>query len=650
MKDSEEANGSSLDCGCQNDHETSLLPQPVLVGISGCLTITGFLFQWFGAALWLETVALLGATMAGGLLIFPAGWKAIRSFKLDMNALMTVAVIGAWGIGEGAEAAVVAFLFALSELLESMSADRVRRSIESLLSLTPETAIRKLDDGEFEEVESSIVNIGEILIVRSGQRVPLDGIVIEGKSSVNQAPITGESVPVEKEPGQEVFAGTINCEGSFQMRVTKLASDSTLSRIIKQVEEAEQTRAPTQRFVDRFAAIYTPVVFVIAVLTALGPPILLGGDWFTWAYRALALLVVACPCALVIATPISIVSGMTTLVRRGILVKGGVYLEEVGKIRALAVDKTGTITEGKPQVIEVRSFSATSEDQVLSLAASIDAHSEHPIARAVVEEAKRRGIDFPRSFNYESITGRGAKAELNGRAAFVGNNRLVEEANLCVDEADKLLYEVESKGLSFALVGYFPSADTPGEVIGMVTIGDALRQNARGALEKLHKAGLQKIVMLSGDNQHTADAIALEAGLDDAFGDLLPSEKVAYVKALLEEYGSVAMIGDGVNDAPALATSSLGIAMGAMGSDTAIETADMALMNDDLSKLAGAIELGRRTLRIIRFNITFALLIKAIFLLLAVTGFATLWMAILADTGATLLVILNSMRLLVDEE
>ncbi len=534
---------------------------------------------------------------------------------------------------------------------DAYSAERARKSIRNLLSLAPETALLKSDDGTTEEVEASGVKVGETVVVRSGQRVPLDGVVVSGDSSVNQAPITGESVPVDKAVGDEVYAGTINCEGVLEIEVTKVASDSTLSRIIHLVEEAEQSRAPTQRFVDRFAAIYTPLVFVFSILTALLPPLLFGGEWFTWVYRALALLVIACPCALVLATPVSIVSGLTALVRGGVLVKGGIHLEAIGKIRALAVDKTGTITEGKPKVIAIHSLSEATDEDVLKLAAAIDTHSEHPIARTVIDEAKNRGLSYTPSTEYESLTGRGARAHLdNGRSAFVGNYKLLEEAGLSVEGHEAILSGIESRGLSLALVGYLPTDDSPGEVLGVISIGDAIRPDARDALDRLHAVGIDKIIMLSGDNQRTVDAIAKEAGIDEAVGDLLPEDKVARVRELVAKYQHVGMIGDGVNDAPALAIATVGIAMGAIGSDTAIETADMALMNDDLGKLAGAMELGRRTLAIIRFNVAFALSIKAVFLVLAFLGVANLWMAILADTGATLLVIANSLRLLRSEK
>ena len=630
--------------GCEHDH--GALPQKTLIVVSGLLTGAGLVMKWTGVPELWQMIAFAVATLAGGALVFPAAWKAILKRKLDMNVLMTVAVIGAWIIGEHAEAAAVVFLFALSEWLESLSADRARNAIRSLMSLAPETALRKSADGSTEEIPASEISVGDMILVRSGQRIPLDGEVTAGGSAVNQAPITGESVPVEKEPGSEVYAGTVNGEGSLEVKVTKPASDSTLARIIKLVGEAEESRAPTQRFVDKFAAIYTPLVFAAAILTALIAPLFFGAAWDPWIYKALALLVIACPCALVIATPVSIVSGLTALARRGVLVKGGTHLESLGRLKALAVDKTGTITEGKPKVVALRSLSDLPDERVLALAASIDNHSEHPIARAVVDEAEARSVDFPDSTDYNSISGQGAEAVIDGRKYFVGNHRLTHASGLCGDELEATLAEIEGKGLSLAVLGIRPSAEDDGAILGVISIGDSLRADAKKALKKLHAAGLSRIVMLSGDNQRTVDAIAKEAGLDEAFGDLLPDDKVERVRGLLKKHGEVGMIGDGVNDAPALAVATVGIAMGAIGSDTAIETADVALMKDDLGRMAEAVEMGRRTLRIIRFNIGFALLVKAVFLVLTFAGHATLWMAILADTGATLLVIVNSLRLL----
>lgn len=638
----------SKSCGsCEHGHDDTPLPRNALVIASGALLGAGMLLQWLklGPSL-LHTSCYALATLAGGLLVFPAAFKALRKLKLDMNVLMTVAVTGAWLVDEGAEGAAVVFLFALSELLESWSVGRARRAIATLLKLTPQTALVRGADGIAKEVPVAEVSIGSEISVRSGSSVPLDGEVIAGASAVNQAPITGESVPVEKQPGDPVFAGTINGEGSLTVRVTKAASDSTLARIIKLVEEAEEQKAPTQRFVDKFATIYTPAVFVVALLVALLPPLLMGGAWSEWTYRALVLLVIACPCALVIATPVSIVSGLTALARRGVLIKGGAHLEAVGKLRALAVDKTGTITQGRPQVIGVIPIGDMKEEEVLRRAAAIDAHSEHPLAKAVVTAAQSKGISWSEATQYQSVTGRGATAVIDGHPHFIGNHKMAHELGICSPEIEARLTEIESQGQSLAILGHAPHEGCEGKILGILAIGDTLRPEAANALILLHDAGLEKVVMLSGDNQRTVDAIARQAGIDEAYGDLMPEQKIEHIKRLMAEHHYVGMIGDGVNDAPALALASVGIAMGAIGSDTAIETADMALMQDDLTRVAEAIALGRRTLRIIQFNVAFALIVKAIFLILAFTGHTSLWLAILADTGATLLVIMNALRLL----
>lgn len=639
--------GESNHGGCEHGHDDTRLPRTFLVAASGVLTGAGLFLGWLHVSPeWLATVAFALATISGGLLVFPAAWRALLARRLDMNVLMTVAVAGAWLINEHAEAAAVVFLFALSELLESWAGTRARRAVAALLELSPPTAIVADEDGSEREMPVVEVAIGTEIRVKSGSRIPLDGEVVSGGSSVNQAPITGESVPVEKAPGDLVFAGTVNGEGSLKVRVTKAAGDSTLAKIIQLVGEAEEQKPPTQRWVDRFAAIYTPAVFVIAILVSLLPPLLMGQAWSVWVYRALVLLVIACPCALVIATPVSIVSGLTALARRGVLVKGGVYLEAVGKLRALAVDKTGTITQGKPQVVEVTPVAAITEEEILSRAAAINTHSEHPLAAAIVEAAKSRGIAFQAAADYQSVTGQGARAVLDGHLHFIGNHRLAHDAGVCTPEVEVMLAGIEAKGQSLAVLGHAPHGDCKGEILGIIAIADTMRPEVTEALRLIHAAGVEKVVMLSGDNQRTASAIANQAGIDEAVGDLMPDQKVERVRQLVSDYTHVGMIGDGVNDAPALAIASVGFAMGAIGSDTAIETADIALMKDDLRKVAEAITVGRRAVGIIRFNVIFALAIKALFLVLAFAGLAGLWLAILADTGATLLVIVNSLRLL----
>lgn len=651
MKNEQHSENETSHSSCGHDDKSSRLPRAALVTLSGNTLAAALLLRWLQAGPEaLQTGLLILSSLAGGALILPAAFASLRQGRFDMNLLMVVAVSGAWFINEGAEGAAVVFLFALSELLESWSVGRARRAIASLLELTPDVALVYGDNGKASETPVAEVKVGAHVQVKSGARIPLDGKIVEGESSVNQAPITGESVPVDKKADDTVFAGTINGEGTLKVEVTKAAGDSTLARIIKLVEEAEEQKAPTQRFVDKFARIYTPAVFVVALAVALLPPLVGGGSWPEWTYRALVLLVIACPCALVIATPVSIVSGLTALARRGVLIKGGAYLEAVGKLRALAVDKTGTITQGKPQVTGVLATSSLDEVEILRRAAAIDVHSTHPLAQAVVEAAIARGVEPEPADNYRSLTGRGATANVDGHPHFIGNHKLAHEQGVCSPEIEKKLAEIEGRGQSLAVLGHATHPVCTGEVLGILSIGDAMRPEAKEALQLLHKAGLTKIVMLSGDNQRTANAIASQAGIDEAIGDLLPDQKIEHIKRLMKEHKFVGMIGDGVNDAPALALASVGIAMGTIGSDTAIETADMALMKDDLTKVAEAIVLGRRTLGIIRFNVAFALSIKALFLALAFTGNTSLWLAILADTGATLLVILNALRLLRDVE
>ncbi len=618
----------------------------ISVVVSGLFTGLGLALQWskFGPPA-LNIGAFAIAIVAGGWFILPKAIRALRRLALDMNVLMTVAVGGAAGIGEWSEGAAVAFLFALSELLEAFSLNRARKAIKSLLELSPETALRK-EGNDFREVKVEEVKAGDIVAVKSGMKVPLDGIILSGESSVNQAPITGESMPVEKKPGDQVFAGTINGEGSLEIRVTKIFSETTLARIIHLVEEAQSQKAPSQQFVDQFARYYTPSVFLLALGILLVPPLAFGGEWMTWIYRSLVLLVIACPCALVIATPVSIVSGLTAMARRGVLIKGGGCLEEIGKLKALAVDKTGTITEGKPRVQQVIPWNGKSEEEILRVAAAIDTHSEHPLAQAIVKCAEEKKIQFPRGENYQAQTGRGAEAQINGHLYFVGNHRFAHESAVCSDELEKKLQEIEAQALSVVIVGHKPHADCKGEVLGILAVGDTIRSNAAEAIKALHAAGVEKIVMLSGDNQQTVDAISKQVGIDEAMGDLLPDQKIERVRELLAQYKHVGMIGDGVNDAPAMAAASIGIAMGGAGTDTAIETADIALMQDDLSQVAEAVALGRRTVRIIQTNIAFALIVKAVFLVLALLGYTSLWLAILADTGATLVVIANALRLL----
>jgi len=628
------------DHSSSNPWETrSLIASGVLVGI-------GLIVQWTKALPAIgEKVVFTAAMLAGGWFLLPKAWRAVLRLRPDINLLVIIAAVGASIVGQWAEAATVVFLFGVAEWLEGWADRRAQRAVEALLEIAPKTATVKRA-GQFADVPVEEVRVDETVAVKSGMNIPLDGEVLTGESSVNQAPITGESVPVDKKKGDTVFAGTVNGEGSLEIRVTKATGDTTLARIIRLVKEAQEQKAPTQRFVDVFARYYTPAVTVVALLIFLVPPLFLGGDWSQWLYRACVLLIIACPCALVISTPVSIVAGMAALAKRGVLVKGGAHLESIAKLKALAVDKTGTITEGKPQVQGVEPLNQKSEQEILRIAAAIDDHSSHPLAKAVVEFAKKQGVEFPRAENYQARSGRGAEGVVEGHAYFVGNHRFTHELGVCSEDIERRLALIESKGQSVIVVGHRPHNDCKGEVLGILAVGDTVRPNAAVAIKALHAAGIESVVMLSGDNQRTADSIAKQVGIDEARGDLLPEDKVTAVKTLREKHGSVGMVGDGVNDAPAMASATIGIAMGGAGTDAAIETADVTLMTDDLGKIAETIRLGRRTLGIIRFNITFALALKALFLVLTLIGHASLWLAIMADTGATLLVVANSLRLL----
>ena len=583
------------------------------------------------------TALLVASSVAGGWYVVPKGIMALRSGALDMNFLMTIAAVGAWIIGEPTEAAATLFLFSVAELLESYSMDRARNAIKALMDLSPTEAI-VLEEGKEVVVPADCVTVGSIVVIRPGAKIPLDGDVLSGVSSVNQAPITGESIPVDKGPGDTVFAGTLNSQGALSVRVTKPASDTTLARIIHAVEEAQGSRAPSQTFVERFARVYTPAVVLLAVAIAVFPPLLDLGDGRTWLYRALTMLVIACPCALVISTPITIVSGLTGAARSGILIKGGAYLEALGSITAIAVDKTGTLTLGKPQVASIAPVRGRTEEDVIRAAAGVEQHSEHPLARAIVEYASAKGA-IQSSTDFQAVIGRGAHATIDGRVIHVGNERLAVELGVETAELKQLRERLEAAGQTAVFV-----ADGAAP-IGVISLADSIRPEAKQALESLRSAGIRRIAMLTGDSSRTAAAVASQLGIDDFRAQLLPDAKVVAVREL-SRHGKVAFVGDGINDAPALAASTVGIAMGVAGTDVALEAADVALTGDDLTKLKEAIDLSRRAVRIIKQNIIFAIATKAVFLAVALAGVATLWMAIAADMGASLLVVANGMRAL----
>ena len=585
-------------------------------------------------------IALFGlSTIAGGWYVIPRGLSAARNRALDMNFLMSIAALGAWLIGEPTEAAATLGLFAVAELLESYSMDRARRAVNGLMKLSPATASVRRGDTEV-RVPVAQVRIGETVVVRPGEKVSVDGEVVIGRSSVDQAPITGESMPVDKSVGDDVFAGSLNMQGVLEIRSTKAASDTTIARVMHAVEEAQASRAPSQRFVDRFSRIYTPAVVVAAVLLAIIPPLLGVGAWSDWTYRALTMLVVACPCALVISTPVTIVSGLAGAAHGGVLVKGGAHLESLGRISIICIDKTGTLTTGRPVLSAIVPLDGHDEREVLRLAIGVEQWSKHPLAHAVIEAGRVREIRPPESSEFESLVGRGARARIDGGIVWVGNELLLAELRLAnsADEGRRSIARLEQSGqTALVVVGRE-------RVVGVLGIADDVRANAHSALERLRKAGVQRIVMLTGDTNATAQSVASQLGIDEFRAQLLPDDKLRVVRELESAGQRVAFVGDGVNDAPALAAASVGIAMGAAGTDVALETADVALMADDLDKLAFAVRLSRRTLRIIRQNVVLSLAIKAVFLVLAVGGWATLWMAVAADMGGSLIVVANGLR------
>lgn len=624
--------------------------------VSGTMTASGFLTHAFvtggvagalgseGLGLshfvpWHVRLQYILAIIAGAWFVVPKAVFAMRRFRPDMNMLMTIAVIGAVLIGEWLEAALVTFLFALSLALESWSVGRARRAVEALLDLSPPTA-RILLNGQESEVPAEEVAIGSIFLVKPGDRIPLDGEIITGVSDVNQAPITGESVPVPKEPGATIFAGTINGDGVLQARSTKRASDTTLAQITRMVGSAQAKRAPSEQWVERFAHYYTPIVFAAAALVLLVPPIVFAGSWNEWTYRALVLLVIGCPCALVISTPVSIVASLAASARNGVLIKGGLYVEAPARLRVIALDKTGTLTEGRPHVVQVLPEAGIGVRELLEISLAMESQSDHPLARAISVYCRERSIVPPAVIDFRAIPGKGATARINGQIYWLGSHRYLEERGEETPQVHKLLEELSAAGQSVVVIG------DAQRIIGMIALADAVRAESQAAVAELRRSGIEHVVMLTGDNKPTAEAIAMAAGVTEFYAELLPQDKVDAVEELVRKYQHVAMVGDGVNDAPAMAGATLGIAMGAAGSDAAIETADIALMADDLSKLPWLIAHSRRTLTIIRQNIGLSLAVKAAFVVLTFSGFASLWAAIAADMGVSMLVIFNALRLL----
>jgi Cd2+/Zn2+-exporting ATPase len=606
----------------------------VLAIAAESISFMGFEGKGFLAA---EMALALGAIGLAGLDTYKKGFAALVRGRLNINALMAVAVTGAFVIGQWPEAAMVMALYAIAELIEARAVDRARNAIQGLLALTPEQAEVKQPDGSWATLRADAVALDAIARIRPGERVPLDGIVTAGASAIDQAPVTGESIPVDKAVGDPVFAGTINQTAALEFRVTAVASNTTLARIIHAVEEAQGSRAPTQRFVDRFAAVYTPTVFVLALAVALFTPLFMDWTWLQALYKALVLLVIACPCALVISTPVTVVSALASAARRGILIKGGTYLEEARKLKAIALDKTGTITEGKPKLVASALLDASGDEAaVFAIAASIAGRSDHPVSKAIAD-----GLKGPReeADDFTALAGRGVQATVAGRGYVLGNHRLIEERGLCSPALEAQLKQHEEAGRTVTLLACEQA------VLALFAVADTIKASSQAAVAELRALGVVP-VMLTGDNAATARSIGTHAGIEDVRGNLLPEDKLDAIKAMQQRYGACAMTGDGINDAPALAQADIGFAMGGAGTDTAMEAADVVIMNDDLRRIPETIRLSRRAHAVLWQNISLALGIKAVFFVLAVFGSATMWMAVFADMGASLLVVANGLRLM----
>lgn len=585
------------------------------------------------------------AIMIGGFQLFKEGLSDLFKLDFSMEVLMTIAIIGASIIGEWAEGSIVVILFAISEALERFSMDKARQSIRSLVDIAPKEALIRRNNQE-KILNVTEIQIGDIMIIKPGQKIAMDGIVVKGHSSVNQSSITGESVPVEKTIADDIFAGTLNEEGILEVEVTKHVTDTTIAKIIHLVEEAQGERAPAQAFIDTFAKYYTPVIMVISALIILVPPLIFGGDWQMWIYQGLSLLVVGCPCSLVISTPVSIVSAIGNAAKNGVLVKGGIYLEEIGGLRAIAFDKTGTLTKGTPVVTDFNVSEKKKESDILAILSALENLSQHPLASAIINEAHKRGVDYQSISiqNFQSMTGKGIKGEYQGETYVIGSPKLFEPAIIQQTELMGNYETLQAQGKTVMVFG------TKNQILAIIAVADEVRESSAAVIAKLHQLGIEHTIMLTGDNQKTALSMGQQVGVTDIKGDLMPEDKLNYIKVLQQKYGKVAMIGDGVNDAPALAAATVGIAMGGAGTDTALETADVALMGDDLNKLPFVVKLSRQTLKIIKQNISFSLGIKLLALLLVIPGWLTLWIAIVADMGATLIVTLNGLRLMKQQE
>ena len=598
--------------------------------LAGTLLLLAIVFEKMQIGGQLSVGLYLLAIISGGWNNFKKGFYSLQQKKLNMSVLMSVAIIGACIIGQYEEGATVAFLYAISELLENWSTEKARQSIRNLMDLTPAKAIVKRGR-EMVELLVGDVNVGDIILIKPGAKIPLDGSVVSGESAVDEAHISGEALPRDKKVGADVFAGSINTYGFLEVVVNKLAQDSTIAKIINLVENAQSQKSPMQKFIEKFAEIYTPVVMVLAVMVGVIPPLLYDGDYIGWLYRALALLVVACPCALVISTPIAVVSAIAQAAKNGVLIKGGIHLEGLADINAIAFDKTGTITKGEPKVQNVISLSNIGENDILQIAASLESLSEHHLARAITADSKDKQINLENVYNFIAIPGQGVKGVIKGQEYLVGNNKLFNNISPEINQ-------LEQQGYSVIIVG------TATTILGVITISDYLKDNIKTVIKRFLQKNIA-VSMLTGDNSAVATLVATESGIKEFFANLLPEEKMLVIKKM-KESKKVAMVGDGINDAPALAIADIGIAMGKKGTAVALETADVVLMKDDIAKLDYVMELSKRTKNIIKQNITFALLIKFLAIISIFPGYLTLWLAILADMGATVIVTLNSMRLL----
>lgn len=615
----------------------------MLLSISGVCALLAEGFSYATGTEQSITVIVLsvGAMLISGCETLQKGLLALRTFTLNIHFLMMIAIIGAVLIGEWPEAAMVTFLFALAERIESYSLDKARHAIQGLMEMAPAEATVKKDNGAWQVMAVEQVELEDIMLVKPGERIPLDSIIVQGQSSVNQAPVTGESIPVEKKIGDVVYAGTLNERGSFECRVTSKINETLLAKIIRLVEQAQVQRAPTQRFVDQFARYYTPSMVILAILIASIPPLLFSASFYPWFYKALVLLVIACPCALVISTPVTMVSGLAAAARHGLLIKGGIYLEMGYQLKAVAFDKTGTLTQGKPTVTDIIGFDNLTETQALQLAATLDSYSEHPVATAIVKkwQALNPTVTFQKVENFEALPGRGATGYIEGKRYFIGNHQLAEDNHVCNETVETLLAKLEQAGKTTVVLS------NEENVIAILAVADAVRDSSKEAITTLNHLGIATI-MLTGDNPITAKTIADLVGIKIVRANMLPAAKLAEMDNLLAQYQKVGMVGDGINDAPALAKATIGFAMGTTGTDTALETADVALMEDNLKKLPFFFSLSRKTTMILKQNITLAISIKIIFFILALANFATLWLAVFADMGASLLVVFNGLRLL----